>query len=147
MAKITGYDFTAWDLTHRAERDPKAARETLAYAAKQIKEGKVLIDPLRKWIAEAFEDAAAKRSGKEATAALGRKLRLKAFNRRMKADPVLVAYRIHCLVGRRKHGGMNVEEAVEIIAKEEGIGESTAKRYYLKNKKAVAEADMIRHED
>ena len=147
MAKITTWDITAWDLTHRAERDPKAAREALAYAAKQIKEGKVLIDPLRKWIAEAFEVAAAKRSGKEATAAIGRKLRLTALNRRMKADPVWVAYRIYCLVGRRKHGGMNLEEAVEKIAKEERISESTAKRYYLKNKKAVAEADMIRRED
>ena len=127
------FDSCAFELLKWAPSDWRAAQKALAHAANYLKQNEPLPDPLQKWIADAFEVAAAKDSNKEAARALGEELHLTAKNRRPTADPFLVAWDISELM----EGKVTYEEAVAQVAEIYGIKDGAAKRFYGANKDVI----------
>ena len=116
MAKLD-FDAAAHDLIRRAELDPAAALEVLAYAAQLLRQRADLLPPLSDYLATAFDLAA-----NEGAHALLRGLRLEYGRRRPAADWVEVGRFLDGFAGTRA-------EAVAAAAKRFKIGQRTVRDY------------------
>lgn len=117
------FDADAMKYVSAAPRDPEAAADALRLAARYIREGKPLPDPLGAHLAGAIEAALAKPVETRAKE-LARELHLTALNARPKGDFFEIGREFEDL--RRR--GLTVESAYAALTETTKLSESTVKR-------------------
>lgn len=141
---LINFDAEAMEYLSAAPGDPEAAAEALRLAARYIREGKPLPDPLAGHLADAIDAAMAKPTRARAKE-FARELHLTALNARPKGDLFEIGREFEAL--RRR--GLTVEsayarlvESYKVDASQPNLSESTIKRRvreYLEARRSVQE--------
>ena len=125
---LINVDLEAAEAVNLAASDPDQAARALLIAARYIRQGKPLPHPLDGFLADAIEHSMLKPEGGARNTALLRELGLEAENRRpAKANGAAVFRAMDELIN---DGNTSQNRAAEMVAKENGISASTAKRLY-----------------
>lgn len=137
MPKIS-FDAEAFRALAKGRHDPQGVADALLIAARHLRAGEPILDPLASWLADAIE-ASMHRPPKRRGPMLLMELGLTAPYRREVADWYEVGNRFDWLTNGPDR--LSATTARGQVADEFGIGDTTVKRYVERYRRELREAD------